>query len=184
MRRYNLISGASFSSTQNSSDLYYESLVEKTILKVAKWTRDTPSVDLFFRPIDSILDAFLTRQKVQQDSDFVKQRPLIFRRDHRRMYPLPVQQGFKYPVRMTERTLKSRAGTVYYMPDKLNVGVRRKRKEQRLRAITAAWCVQVRMRVCVHACVCEIIAGSRKKTDEFALKVALLLGRARVFVRA
>jgi hypothetical protein len=136
-----LLLGATFRAT-NSSDLYYDSLVEKALLRVARWTKETPGIDQFFRPIDALLDAFFTsnaripsagRDDAERDPRGI---PLL----RPRKYPLPIVQsgGGKYPKHMTD-PVRSRSGTVYIMADKPGIGVKKKRKELRLRAVNRAW---------------------------------------------
>ncbi len=133
--------GASFRAT-NSSDLYYESLVEKALLRVARWTKETPSIDRFFRPIDVLLDAFLLgngRNGAIQDAEESRERGTTLMQRQRK-YPLPLQQSGngKYPKRMTD-AVRSRSGTVYIMADKPGIGVKKKRKELRLKVVNSAW---------------------------------------------
>ncbi len=131
--------GATFRAT-NSSDLYYDSLVEKALLRVARWTKETPGIDQFFRPIDALLDAFFTNNArippAERDGDESDARGMPLMRP--RKYPLPVVQSGKYPKHMTD-PVRSRSGTVYIMADKPGIGVKKKRKELRLRAVNRAW---------------------------------------------
>ena len=109
-----MISGASFNAASNPLDVYYESVLEKALLRLAKWTKDTPTVDKLFRPLDAIVDAVLTSNWGKSvgeidDSDSggrrVAQAWKRERRARRRKYPLPVAQGVKYPLKMLGESL-------------------------------------------------------------------------------
>ena len=81
----------------------------QALLRFAKWTKDTPTVDQFFRPLDAIVDAVLIKSwgnVWEQDSGgegnggWVADRSgPPWRRTRRRKYPLPVAQGTKYPLK-------------------------------------------------------------------------------------
>lgn len=145
---YSMLSGASFRNGTDSTDLYYETIVERAILKVAKWTKDTPTVDKLFRPLDAIVDAVLTSSWGRSVDDLEDARGMggggrraanAWKKERRRKYPLPVAQGTKYPLKLLDGSLRSRQGTIYAMSDKPGLGVKKKRKELRLNSISAAW---------------------------------------------